>query len=395
MKNITLLFSAILISFFCDTYAQTERSLDELLVILSHNHRGKVTDVFSLEELQVLKEHFNTSIFNEENFKALENIKLSTTQSVTTVQAADINPNNLSTIDILSNSPNTDFEGAGVVIRGSTNQSTDAYIILDTSNRLQHRDPLTGTYTDYGVVTGIPAGVSITGLTRGASDHLLLGIATNGTPGGSALYSININTLTATFIKGNDLVLPIALAEDGNGELVTIDIDNDMAYRVNPITGFVSPMGSIGYDANFGQGMTYSPVEGKIYNTAYNSTIGDSVLYEMNANTGNLTAVGIIQPGLTQQFGWSGYYDQDLLSITDTTIEGLIFYPNPTKDFVVLEGNHQLQQIEIYSMLGNKVYSERFQARLKKLDVSFLASGSYILKVSSADQTGTYKLIKY
>ena len=55
----------------------------------------------------------------------------------------------------------------------------------------------------------------------------------------------------------------------------------------------------------------------------------------------------------------------------------------------------ELQQIEIYSMLGNKVYSERFQARLKKLDVSFLASGSYILKVSSADQTGTYKLIKY
>lgn len=395
MKNITLLFSIVLLSFFCNTYAQTERSLDELLVILSQNHMGKVTEVFTLEELQLLKEHFNSSIFFEEKLSAVENIRLSTTQSVTTVQAADIILSDLSVIEVLGNSPNTDFEGAGVVIRGSTNQSTDAYIILDTSNRLQHRDPLTGTYTDYGEVTGIPTGVSITGLTRGAADHLLLGIATNGTPGGSALYSININTLTATFIQGNDLVLPIALAEDGNGELVTIDIDNDMAYRVNPITGFVSPIGSIGYDANFGQGMTFSPVEGKIYNTAYNSTIGDSALYEMNPNTGNLTALGIIQPGLTQQFGWSGYYDQDLLSISDTTIEGLIFYPNPTKDFVVLEGNHQLQQIEIYSMLGNKVYSERFQARLKKLDVSFLASGNYILKVFSADQTGTYKLIKY
>lgn len=394
MKNISLIFSIVLFSFFCNTYAQTERSINELLEVLSQNHMGNVTDIFTLEELQLIKEHYNSTLFFEDNLRAIEDIRFSTTQSVTAVQAADINPSDLSTIDILGNSPNTDFEGAGVVIRGATNQSTDAYIILDTSNRLQHRNML-GTYTDYGVVSGIPAGVSITGLTRGAADHLLLGIATNGTAGGSALYSININTLTASLIKGNDLTLPIALAEDGNGELVTIDIDNDMAYRVNPITGFVSPIGSIGYDANFGQGMTYSPTDGKIYNTAYNSTIGDSALYEMNPNTGSLTAIGIIQPGLTQQFGWAGAYDQSLLASADNSLEGFMYYPNPTKDFVVIEGIHQLQKIEIYSALGEKVYSESFQARLKKLDVSFLASGSYLLKVFSENQIGTFKLIKY
>tara|TARA_B100000508_G_scaffold139337_1_gene137129 strand:- start:1609 stop:2721 length:1113 start_codon:yes stop_codon:yes gene_type:complete len=369
--------------------------VDELLLILEENHSGRITDVFTLEELQLIKEHFNSSILFKENLKAVgNNIKLSTTQSVTTIQAADIVPNDLSAIDILSNSPNTNFEGAGVVIRGSSNQSTDAYIILDTSNRLQHRNPITGTYTDLGEVTGIPAGVSITGLTRGANDNLMIGIATNGTSGQSALYSINISTLTATFISGNDLTLPIALAEDGNGELVTIDIDNDTAYRINPITGFPTEIGPIGYDANFGQGLTYSPTEGKVYNTAYNSTVGDSVLYEMNLTTGELLAIGIIQPGLQQQFGWAGAYDPSLLAAADTSLEGFIYYPNPSKDFVVLEGTQPLQKIELFSILGEKIYAENFEARLKKLDVSFLAKGTYVLRVTSANQAGTYKLIK-
>jgi hypothetical protein len=394
MKKLLLFITATLCLFSWEGRAQNERSIDELLVVLSQNHMGKVTDVFTLDELQLIKEHYSSTAFFKEEFSVLENIKLSTTQSVSTIQAADINPNDLSAIDILANSPNTDFEGAGIVIRGQGNQSTDVYIILDSSNILVKRDPLTGEYTQLGTISGIPAGVSVTGLTRGANNNTMVGIATNGTTGGSGLYSINIITLSASLISGNNLTLPIALCEDGNGGAVTIDIDDDNAYRINLITGAPELIGPIGYNANFGQGLTYSPTEGKIYNTAYNSTLADSVLYEMDASTGNLTAAGIIQPGLTQQFGWAGYFDSDLLSTTDNSIEGFIYYPNPTKDFVVLEGNHPLRQIEIYTALGRKVYAENFEARLKKLDVSFLATGNYFLKVTSANQTGTYKLIK-
>jgi hypothetical protein len=394
MKRITLLIIVLLCSFFWNTHAQNVRPIDELLEVLSQNHMGKVTDVFSIEELQIIKEHFNNESIFVEYSRAIENHRLSTTQSVTTIDAADIDLGNLSAIDVLASSPYTDFEGAGVVVRGQTNQ-TDVYIILDGSNILVKRNPLTGVYTEIGPIKGIPNGVSITGLTQGNNDKTLKGIATNGTTGGSGLFSINVITLVANLISGNDLVLPIALTEDGNGSLVTIDIDDDNAYKINPDTGTVTLLGAIGYDANFGQGMTYFPTEGKIYNTAYNSAIADSQLYEMNPTTGSLTAVGTIQPGITQQFGWCGYYDRDLLSVSDNTIEGFTYYPNPMKDFIVLEANSKFETIEIYTLLGEKVYSEAINTRLKRLDISFLSTGNYILKVSSENQIGTYKLLKH
>jgi len=70
------------------------------------------------------------------------------------------------------------------------------------------------------------------------------------------------------------------------------DIVNDEAYKIDKATGASTLLGSIGYDANYAQGMGWDPVEDIVYLAAYNNDGSGGQLRILDRETGNTALVG-------------------------------------------------------------------------------------------------------
>ncbi len=395
MKKITTILFLLIMATGVVT-SQNERSIEELLEVLSQNHMGSVTDVFTLEEIQIIKNHFSESTFPSNNETVLVNKRYSSTESVATpFQAVDIDPNDLANVQNLGNSSIPAFPGAGIHIRGTSNPpSSPRIIVIDNNGQVYERTPYGEpiTFTDLGGLTGVPAGHSITGIEK--ADDAIFCVSTNGA-NNTLLVRINLEELTVTPVGGNNgLILPIALARDGDNNIYTADIDDDKFYQLDKITGAATLVGDLGYDANFGQGMFYDESSGQIMNLAYNSVIGDSEIRTINYMTGLSVSLGTIQPGTVQQFGWGSYYDRDDLSTLDSQIVGFSFYPNPATNKITIEATNKIEYVELFSMLGQVVLKQNIDAASTQIDLSKLQSGNYILKVYSNNAESINKLIK-
>lgn len=83
------------------------------------------------------------------------------------------------------------------------------------------------------------------------------------------------------------------------------------------------------------------------------------------------------------------------LSNTDFDKKAISVYPNPTNDFININGieNTPISQVIIMDMLGKKVLTTS-QLETNKIDVSNLNSGIYMLLISSGNSQDTIKFIK-
>ncbi|MCF6180942.1 T9SS type A sorting domain-containing protein [Lutibacter sp.] len=82
------------------------------------------------------------------------------------------------------------------------------------------------------------------------------------------------------------------------------------------------------------------------------------------------------------------------LGIDDQKIEGFNFKPNPIKDKIDLSYKTPILNVEIYNLLGQKVFSAKPNAEEANLNISTLKTGIYILKIKVKDKQGSYKIIK-
>jgi hypothetical protein len=83
-----------------------------------------------------------------------------------------------------------------------------------------------------------------------------------------------------------------------------------------------------------------------------------------------------------------------LLGADDSTIQGFAYYPNPTSDIVNINAEQNIEFVEIYNMLGQRIIDQRIGATSSELNISELAIGTYIMKVIIDGETGTYRIIK-
>jgi len=74
---------------------------------------------------------------------------------------------------------------------------------------------------------------------------------------------------------------------------------------------------------------------------------------------------------------------------------GFGYTPNPVKgnNLTVTTSSRDLKTVNIYNVLGKKVFSQRFSSMNKTMNVSEIASGVYIMKVSEGNNIATKKLI--
>lgn len=82
------------------------------------------------------------------------------------------------------------------------------------------------------------------------------------------------------------------------------------------------------------------------------------------------------------------------LSSTSYSWDSLSIYPNPTKLNYIFLRNDQDVQVDLYNILGKKILSKSVLISNPKLDISSIASGMYLMKISNEYGSITRKLIK-
>ncbi|GAB5400239.1 MAG: hypothetical protein Aureis2KO_18240 [Aureisphaera sp.] len=388
MKTFTLLCSAFLFLTSTICISQTEIDLDELLSRLHQNHRGAVTDVFSPEEIQILNNHFADKRPQNQSTVIGGGVELFAPEN----QSGDFghynsgDPNFFNTI---GPGGTADFEGAGAY-----NPVSGTFFVVDDSGGVYDLNPDTGVYTFLGF-TDAPNGENFTGLEFNPMDNHMYAISTNGT-GSTSISTINTTTLEVEAKGSTGLTLGIALAIDDLGQGYAFDIDVDMMYRINLSNGNATALGSIGFDSSFGQGMAYDSTNGDLFMSAFNNDTFQSELRMVDPTTGWTTfmgAIGSVVPGGTVQFAWTGP-TKPPLSVDDNTIAGFKLYPNPTNSQLNLSALSNIDRVEVHSVLGQKLMSQKIGSTSGVLGVSQLPVGVYILTVTVEGHSASYRFVK-
>jgi len=86
---------------------------------------------------------------------------------------------------------------------------------------------------------------------------------------------------------------------------------------------------------------------------------------------------------------------QSSLSINDFEKEnGISLYPNPVEGSLLYIATTSSLQVEIYNVLGKKIITTNVDSIKNKIDVGFLYSGVYLIKLSSDKGSVTKKIVK-
>ncbi len=167
----------------------------------------------------------------------------------------------------------------------------------------------------------------------------------------------------------------------GQGYLWGTTMGSDKIYRINPngIDDFILFAGS-----------TQGSMDGDISEATFNTTNGilfndaEDTMYITDFGTKNLRIISNI-----------------VLEVGEENIDSknLILFPNPANINLNIKTDvNGDYQIEIYTILGKTVYSmdEKFESNVisKRIDISSLESGVYLVKVTSQNVTSVKRFIK-
>jgi len=142
----------------------------------------------------------------------------------------------------------------------------------------------------------------------------------------------------------------------------------------------------------------YSGTCGNLQEIACNDDM-DINTYFSNIELSNQTPGDILYVRIFTYFGdpYGSFYLWSLeggSSVGKSEISGFNMYPNPAKNILHLKAKDQIDNIEIFNLMGQKVMDLPLNNTQSNIDISNLAVGTYILKVMSEKQIGTYHFIK-
>jgi hypothetical protein len=127
-----------------------------------------------------------------------------------------------------------------------------------------------------------------------------------------------------------------------------------------------------------------SNVSGQIFTqTITGQTIGSTINYAVKfAFSGGLSVTRFV----------SYVVGNDCNSLgLDTNVDAFDFhFQNPVSDFLEITSNYTIDKIELYSIIGNKVYDS---TNTNKLEVSSISKGIYLIAVYSGNERRIKKII--
>ncbi|MGC4041154.1 MAG: T9SS type A sorting domain-containing protein [Flavobacterium sp.] len=87
-------------------------------------------------------------------------------------------------------------------------------------------------------------------------------------------------------------------------------------------------------------------------------------------------------------------YIETTLAAEHFDLSALTVHPNPVKDMLTVSSEKEIATVSIYNLLGQGVIEKAVRATEGRIDVSNLATGTYIVKVAAGNKVKTLKIIK-
>lgn len=162
------------------------------------------------------------------------------------------------------------------------------FYLTDGLRELYLFDPGTGTCTSLGYMSGMgndnPNGISYNPINN---TYYMVGFF--------GLYSLNINTLAATFIgnfQGNSgYIMELCFDENGTCYVYEVNATPSRAYIMDISNASLTPLGDLGFIPIYEQGMSYDFETHTIYLSAFNGDTNSGQLRTMDKTTGMTTLV--------------------------------------------------------------------------------------------------------
>lgn len=221
---------------------------------------------------------------------------------------------------------------------------------------------------------------------------LLLGNQTSGTytlswymyiPGGKTGY-YNVQEDQDTGASGGIWAINVHFNED-NASPGTGTVQDDS----NPAT----VVATFSYPENFWFELTH---EVNVDDDTVKMYIDGSLIYDgAFYSGGNLGGIDFfsIDPN-TQYYLDDVLYVEGIAGVSDFAADSFRVYPNPVKDILNISTKTAVDNIEVYDLLGKLVLSAQPDVISPKLNMSGLASGTYMVKVTIGNASKTVKIIK-
>jgi hypothetical protein len=172
------------------------------------------------------------------------------------------------------------------------NTTDFAYAVRDGSDHLYKVIRATGAFTDLGSM-GNGLTDQMLDLAVDGSNGDLYGVSSDAVNlTNDKLWKINPAVPSATLVGltvNSDGM--ISAAGDNLGNLWGYDLVNDNFFSINKTTGLATVVGSLGFDANYGQCMFFDQAVNTVTMAAYNNTAGQGQIRSVNVTTGASTVM--------------------------------------------------------------------------------------------------------
>jgi hypothetical protein len=169
------------------------------------------------------------------------------------------------------------------------------YAVDDAVKMLHAIDTATGDATVIGPMTPL-AGDIWTGMSGDSTTGTMYAMSVSSDVTVSTLYTVDVST-GAVSIVGSAPGGLIDIAVNAAGEMYALDIVSDMLVSIDKSNGAITPIGSVGFNANYAQGMDFDEEADILYLAAYDGTFSRAELRVADTTTGATELIGLLGAG--------------------------------------------------------------------------------------------------
>ena len=219
-------------------------------------------------------------------------------------------------------------------------------------------------------------------------------VATPTEEGGIIVWYLSMDAETAlpadTLLADGTAYFAAQLANDCEGDRVSVLVMVNMT--TPPVVNNQVIEVEAGSEATI-EDLTYTG-EGTIN---WYANLDDVVNGENSIEAGAIIIPGTYYATLTVDGCESDYVTftvEVLLGTNGFTKGTFTYYPNPVKDMLKLSYSEGITGVEVFNLVGQRVINIAMGQNEANVDMSSLASGTYVVKVSSGDAAAMIKVVK-
>ena len=85
---------------------------------------------------------------------------------------------------------------------------------------------------------------------------------------------------------------------------------------------------------------------------------------------------------------------EEVLAVNSFGKEGFTYFPNPVKDLLHFGYTQNVQRVAVYNVLGQEMLVNNVNAKQGEINMSALAAGTYMVKITSGNEVKAVKVVK-